>query len=110
MMRRDFITRVGGAAFLWPLAAKAQGRVPVIGYLHFAAPDYQPAAASFLKGLSETGFIEGEDFSVAYRWADGHYDRLPALAFELVELKVNLIAAFGPPPAKAAKAATSTIP
>jgi putative tryptophan/tyrosine transport system substrate-binding protein len=111
MRRRDFITLVGGgAAFLWPLAAKAQGKVPVIGYLHFAAPDYQPAAASFLKGLAEMGLIEGRDFSVAYRWADGHYDRLPALASELVGLKVDLIAAFGPPPAKAAKAATSTIP
>jgi hypothetical protein len=101
---------IGGAAALWSLAAKAQGKVPVIGYLHFATPDYQPAAASFLKGLAETGFIEGKDFSVAYRWAEGHYDSLPAMASELVALEVDLIAAFGPPPAKAAKAATSTIP
>ena len=110
MRRREFVGLIGGAAALWSLAAKAQGKVPVIGYLHFATPDYQPAAASFLKGLAETGFIEGKDFSVAYRWAEGHYDRLPAMASELVALEVDLIAAFGPPPAKAAKAATSTIP
>src|SRR6202790_1148337 len=113
MRRREFVGLIGGAAALWSLAAKAQGKVPVIGYLHFATPDYQPAAASFLKGLAETGFIEGKDFSVAYRWAEGHYDRLPAMASELVGLEVDLIAAFGPPPAKAAKAAkaaSSTIP
>src|SRR6202011_3758533 len=110
MRRREFVGLIGGAAALWSLAAKAEGKVPVIGYLHFATPDYQPAAASFLKGLAETGFIEGKDFSVAYRWAEGHYDRLPAMASELVALEVDLIAAFGPPPAKAAKTATSTIP
>lgn len=110
MRRREFVGLIGGAAVLWPLAAKAQGKVPVIGYLHFATPDYQPAAASFLKGLSETGYIEGKNFSVEYRWAEGHYDRLPAMASELVARNVDLIAAFGPPPAKAAKAASSTIP
>jgi putative ABC transport system substrate-binding protein len=110
MRRREFVRLIGGAAALWPLVAKAQGKVPVIGYLHFATPEYQPAAASFLEGLAETGFIEGKDFSVAYRWAEGHYDRLAAMASELVGLKVDLIAAFGPPPAKAAKAASSTIP
>src|SRR6202051_3483502 len=83
MRRREFVGLIGGAAALWSLAAKAQGKVPVIGYLHFATPDYQPAAASFLKGLAETGFIEGKDFSVAYRWAEGHYDSLPAMASEL---------------------------
>jgi putative ABC transport system substrate-binding protein len=110
MRRREFVRLIGGAAALWPLVAKAQGKVPVIGYLHFATPEYRPAAASFLEGLAETGFIEGKDFSVAYRWAEGHYDRLAAMASELVGLKVDLIAAFGPPPAKAAKAASSTIP
>jgi len=109
MRRRAFVGLVGGAA-VWSLSAKAQGKLPVIGYLHFAAPDYRPAAASFLDGLAASGFIEGKDFSVVYRWAEGHYDRLPALASELVGLDVKLIAAFGPPPAKAAKAATSTIP
>jgi len=110
MKRRTFVGLIGGAAALWPFAAKTQGKVPVIGYLHFATPDYQPAAASFLKGLSEAGYIEGRNFSVEYRWAEGHYDRLPAMASELVARDVDLIAAFGPPPAKAAKAATSTIP
>jgi putative ABC transport system substrate-binding protein len=110
MKRRQFVTLLGGAAAAWSLAAKAQGKLPVIGYLHFATPDYQPAPASFLKGLAETGFIEGKDFSVSYRWAEGHYDRLPAMASELVGLEVDLIAAFGPPPAKAAKLATSRIP
>lgn len=110
MRRREFVGLIGGAALFWSRAAKAQGKLPVIGYLHFATPDYQPAAASFLKGLAETGLIEGKDFSIVYRWAEGHYDRLPAMASGLVELGVDLIAAFGPPPAKAAKMATSTIP
>jgi putative ABC transport system substrate-binding protein len=110
MKRRQFITLLGGTAAAWPLTVKAQGNAPVIGYLHFAAPGYQPAPASFIKGLAETGFVEGKDFSVVYRWAEGHYDRLPALASELVGLGVDLIAAFGPPPAKAAKLATSKIP
>jgi putative tryptophan/tyrosine transport system substrate-binding protein len=110
MRRREFVSLIGGAAALWPLVAKAQGKLPVIGYLHFATPDYQPAAASFLKGLAETSYIEGKNFTVEYRWAEGHYDRLPAMASELVGLEVDLIAAFGPPPAKAAKAATSMIP
>ena len=70
MRRREFVSLIGGAAVLWPLVAKAQGKVPVIGYLHFATSDYQPAAASFLKGLAEMGHIDGKDFSVAYRWAE----------------------------------------
>lgn len=110
MKRRQFIALLSGAAAASSFAARAQGKPPVIGYLHFASPDYQPAAASFLKGLTETGFIEGRDFSVTYRWAEGHYDRLPSMASELVGLKVDLTAAFGPPPAKAAKLATSKIP
>ena len=110
MKRREFITLLGAAA-VWSLPAKAaQRKPPVIGYLHFATPDYEPAAASFLRGLAEAGFVEGKDFSVLYRWAEGHYDRLPAMASELVQLEVDLIAAFGPPPARAAKAATSTVP
>ena len=97
MRRREFVGLIGGAAAFWSLTAKAQGKRPVIGYLHFATSKYQPAAASFLKGLGEAGFIEGRDFSIAYRWAEGHYDRLPAMASELVGLEVDLIAAFGPP-------------
>jgi putative ABC transport system substrate-binding protein len=110
MQRRRFIVLLGGAA-TWPLAAHAQQpKVPMIGYLHFATPDYEPAAASFFEGLAETGYIEKKDFSVAYRWAEGRYDRLPEMASELVGLNVDLIAAFGPPPAKAAQAATSKTP
>jgi putative ABC transport system substrate-binding protein len=110
MKRRQFIALLSGAAAASSFAARAQGKPPVIGYLHFASPDYQPAAASFLEGLTEKGFVEGKDFSIIYRWAGGHYDRLPSMASELVGLKVDLIAAFGPPPAKAAKLATSKIP
>src|SRR6202048_4063208 len=108
MKRRDFIT-LAGAAAAWPLAARAQ-RIPLIGYLHFATPGYTPSAADFLQGLSETGYVDGKNVSIKYRWAEGQYDRLPAMAAELVDRKVDLIAAFGPPPARAAKNATSTIP
>jgi len=108
MKRRDFIA-LAGAAAAWPLAARAQ-RVPTIGYLHFAAPGYTPSAADFLRGLSETGHVDGKNVAIEYRWAEGQYDRLPAMAAELVDRKVDLIAAFGPPPARAAKNATSTIP
>jgi putative tryptophan/tyrosine transport system substrate-binding protein len=110
MKRRKFITIVGGS-LAWPLAAYGQKKaMPVVGYLHFAEPNYVPTAADFLQGLNEAGFVAGENVAVEYRWAEGHYDRLPAMAADLVGLKVDLIAAFGPPPAKAAKIATSTIP
>jgi putative ABC transport system substrate-binding protein len=110
MQRRDFIAMVG-SAMAWPLAAHAQRRpMPVIGYLHFATPNYIPASDSFLRGLKDFGFVEGQNVALEYRWAQGDYDRLPAMAAELVGLGVDLIAAFGPPPAKAAKNATSTIP
>jgi len=84
--------------------------MPVIGYLHFAKPEYTPNAAEFLQGLGERGFVEGKNVALEYRWAEGQYDRLPAMAAELVARKVDLIAAFGPPPARAAKNATSAIP
>ena len=84
--------------------------MPVIGYLHFATPDYVPGASAFLRGIREKGYVEGENLRVEYRWAEGHYDRLPALTSYLVARKVDLIAAFGPPPARAAKSATSAIP
>lgn len=94
-----------------PLAAHAQRKPnPVIGYLHFASPDYIPAPESFLLGLKDYGYVEGQNIALEYRWAQGEYDRLPAMAAELVAQGVDLIAAFGPPPAKAAKNATSTIP
>jgi putative ABC transport system substrate-binding protein len=111
MRRREFITLIGGAAVALPLAVRAQpSAMPVIGYLHFAKPEYTPNAAEFLQGLAERGFVEGKTVALEYRWAEGQYDRLPALAAELVARKVDLIAAFGPPPARAAKNATSTIP
>jgi ABC-type uncharacterized transport system substrate-binding protein len=110
MQRRKFLMIAGGAV-AWPLASYAQRRaMPVVGYLHFAEPTYVPTANEFLQGLKEAGFVEGQDVAVEYRWAEGRYDRLPAMAADLVGLKVDLIAAFGPPPAKAAKNATSTIP
>src|SRR4051794_20895093 len=105
MKRRDFLTLLGGAAatspLLLPLASSAQKAIPVIGYFHFATPDYAPTAATYLAGLKEAGFIEGQHFAVEYRWAEGQYGRLPAMAAELVNRKVDLIAAFGPPPAQA---------
>jgi len=110
MQRRRFIT-LAGAAMAWPLAVRAQRKaMPVIGYLHFASPNYIPAPESFLQGLREYGYIDGRNVALEYRWAQGEYDRLPAMAADLVAHGVDLIAAFGPPPAKAAKNATSTIP
>jgi putative ABC transport system substrate-binding protein len=84
--------------------------MPVIGYLHFGSPNLAPTPAVFLQGLSQTGYVEGQNVAIEYRWAEGHYDRLPGLAVNLVSRKVDLIAAIGPPPAHAAKSATSTIP
>jgi putative ABC transport system substrate-binding protein len=110
MKRREFITLLGGATAGWPLATRAQQAMPVIGYFHFATPGYTPAAAAFLQGLKETGYIDGQNVAIEYRWAEGQYDRLPAMAADLVDRKVDLIAAFGPPLARAAKNATSTIP
>jgi putative tryptophan/tyrosine transport system substrate-binding protein len=110
MRRREFVTLLGGAAAAWPLASRAQKAIPVIGYLHFATPGYTPAAGTFLQGLGETGFVDGQNVEIEYRWAEGQYDRLAAMAADLVGRKVDLIAAFGPPPARAAKSATSTIP
>jgi putative ABC transport system substrate-binding protein len=111
MQRREFLIGLGGAAAVWPLAVRAQQpAMPVVGYFHFATPGYTPSPAPFLQGLKEGGFVEGKNVAIEYRWAEGHYDRMPAMAAELVGRKVDLIAAFGPPPARAAKNATSTIP
>lgn len=111
MRRREFITLIGGAAVALPLPVRAQSSaMPLIGYLHFAKPEYTPNVPEFLQGLGERGFVEGKNVALEYRWAEGQYDRLPAMAAELVAHKVDLIAAFGPPPARAAKNATSTIP
>ena len=109
--RREFITLLGGGA-AWPVAASAQQpTLPVIGFLHFGSPDlFTFQVTTFSEGLKETGYVEGQNVAIEYRWAEGRYDRLPSLATDLVSHKVKLIAAFGPPCAKAARNATSTIP
>jgi len=112
MKRREFIRLAGGAAAVLPLAARAQQPVPVIGFLHGASPSYLGQYLDVIRnGLNETGYVEGQNLAIEYRWAEGHYDRLASLAADLVDRKVSVILAMGgTDPARAAKAATSTIP
>jgi putative tryptophan/tyrosine transport system substrate-binding protein len=112
MRRRDLLKVVAGSAITWPLGADAQQPMPVIGFLSSASPGpYAPFVAAFLSGLRDAGYFEGNNIAIEYRWAEGQYNRLPAMAADLVQRRVAVIVASGANlPVAAAKVATSTLP
>src|SRR6516165_11280810 len=110
--RRELLAALGGAAAAWPLAARAQQPMPVIGYFSGRSPVSDgPMLSAFRQGFSETGFVEGRNVAIEFRWAEGRYERLPELVHDLVRRKLAVIVSSGgEASAQAAKAATSTIP
>jgi ABC-type uncharacterized transport system substrate-binding protein len=109
--RREFISALGGAAVLWPVLARAQQpAIPVVGFLHYgSSAKLTELAAAVRQGLKETGYVDGQNVAILYRWAEGHYDRLPTLAAELVQRRVNVIFAGGNAAAQVVKKTTTTI-
>src|SRR6476660_3319247 len=112
MRRRDFIKVIAGSTAAWPLLAGAQpAQMPIVGYITATGSDEgEPRAAAFRRGLQESGYIAGRNVAIEYRWAEQQIDRLPALAADLVQRHVTVIAAGTTPAALAAQAATTTIP